>query len=168
MDAVPRTSTSQPPCRFGRSRCLSPRSHIPIRRCDRLLDPGSNIPSGGNNPGVRIGGRIAGGAGAQVWVFDDGFTVLPPAPVTSPDYLGWIGSDIVVWDSGERAAAVYSAASQQWTRSDAPDKIETRVGSTICNTDAALLVWAGWIKRGARRVGSDSGAILDVRALAAE
>ncbi|GBE25755.1 hypothetical protein BMS3Bbin02_02044 [bacterium BMS3Bbin02] len=109
------------------------------------------------------GGRVAGGAGSQVWLLDSDFTALPPAPVTSLDYLGWIGSNIVVWDYDDRAAAVYSAASRQWMRSDAPDEIETRVGSSVCATDAALLVWAGWIKRGPRRLGSDSGAVLEVR-----
>lgn len=108
---------------------------------------------------------IAGGAGAQVWVLEDGFTVLPPAPVTFPGYLGWIRLDIVVWGSDERAAAAYSAVFKQWMRSDAPDDIGTRVGSTVCATDAVLLLWAGWIKRGARRASPDSGAILDVRTL---
>ena len=106
------------------------------------------------------GSRVAGGAGAVVWVYDEDFEALPDAPVEDIAYVGWLGDDIVVWSSLDGAAAIYDEDSGDWDRHDGSVFRQPRVGSSVCVDDSRLYVWGGWVDREVAYVASDSGASL--------
>jgi hypothetical protein len=92
-------------------------------------------------------GRVVGNTGSDVWILAGSFLVLPAAPVSVVDVIGWIGTDVVAWGYDARAAAVYDVANRSWRQSAAPATVETRRGSSVCMTETELIVWGGWIER---------------------
>lgn len=102
--------------------------------------------------------RVAGGSGLDVWIYDEGFEVLPNAPVEHVDFVGWLGEDVVVWSSVDGSVAIYSEDSGNWSEHNAPMFRLPRLGASVCTANAHLHVWGGWTDREFGRVASDIGA----------